>query len=80
MNLILKITVKHSQKIIKAISLKKTLSMKAFTFDLTNNGFIKYQQTFANNRMQYFIVRVDKILCLNYLGNKPVSWLGNFKM
>ena len=25
--------------------------------------------------MQYFTVRVDKILCLNYLGNKPVGWV-----
>ena len=54
---------------------EKDIGMKAFTFDISNNGFIRYRRTAANDRMEYFSVRVDKVLYLNYLGNETAGWL-----
>ena len=49
--------------------------MKAFTFDITNNGFIRYKQAAANNIMEYFSVRLDKVLSLNYLCREIEGWI-----
>ena len=44
---------------------EKDIGMKAFTFDISNNGFIKYRRAAANNRIEYFSIRLDKVLYLN---------------
>lgn len=54
---------------------EKDLGMKAYTFDISNNGFIRYRRTATNNKMEYFSVRLDKVLQINYLGNESAGWI-----
>jgi hypothetical protein len=54
---------------------EKELGMKAFNFDISNNGFIRYRRTAANNRMEYFSVRLEKVKQIDFLGNENAGWI-----
>lgn len=54
---------------------EKDLGMKANSFDIANNGFIRYKRTFKTNKIEYFSVCVNKVLKISYLGNETAGWL-----
>lgn len=54
---------------------EKDLGMKSYTFDISKNGFIRYRRTATNNKMEYFSVRLDKVLQVSYLGNEHAGWI-----
>lgn len=49
--------------------------MKANTFDISNNGFIRYRRTATNNKEEYFSLRLDKVKQIDYLGNENAGWI-----
>lgn len=54
---------------------EKYLGYKSYKLEITDQGFIRYRRVLANNKTEYFSVRIDKFLALNYQGTEKSGWL-----
>ncbi|MFD2730659.1 hypothetical protein [Pedobacter alpinus] len=54
---------------------EKEFGVKKASFELSNNGFIRYRRTGNDNKVEYFSVKMDKILNVDYLGTEKMGWL-----
>ena len=49
---------------------EKYLEYKSYKLEITDQGFIRYRRVLANNKTEYFSVKADKFLTLNYQGTE----------
>jgi hypothetical protein len=54
---------------------EKYLGYKSYKLEITDQGFVRYIRILANNKREYFSVRIDKFLELDYQGTEKSGWL-----
>ncbi len=54
---------------------EKYLGYKSSKLEITDDGFIRYKKVLANNKSEYYSVRLEKLLEINYLGTEKTGWL-----
>ncbi len=54
---------------------EKDLGVKDFSFEITENGFIRYRRIFPNKKVEFFSLKIDKLRDIDYLGDEQNGWL-----
>lgn len=54
---------------------EQDFGFKKTSFDISENGFLRYKKTASNNLVEYYSVKLDKIEALKYLGSEKTGWL-----
>jgi len=54
---------------------EKYLGYKSYNLEITDEGFIRYRRVFANNKSEYYSVKIDKFLGIKYHGTEKNGWL-----
>lgn len=54
---------------------EKYLGYKSYKFEITDEGFIRYRRVLANNKSEYYSVKIDKFLEVKYHGTEKSGWL-----
>lgn len=48
---------------------------KTASFEISDNGFIRYKKTIAGNKTEYYSVKLDQFKDAYYLGDEKEGWL-----
>ncbi len=54
---------------------EKDFGVKKTSFEISDNGFVRYKRTTTENKTEYYSVKLDKIQEVIYLGNEKTGWL-----
>lgn len=59
----------------KAHHAEQDLGVKTASFEISENGFIRYKKTFSNNKTEYYSAKLTQFEGMSYLGNEDAGWL-----
>ncbi len=51
------------------------LMCKKSNLNITDNGFLRYNKVFKNNKTEYTSVQIKKIVSIDYFGKENAGWL-----
>lgn len=54
---------------------EKLMGCKSYTFNITEDGFVRYKRILKNNKTEYYSVKINKVQHVNYLGNNKGGWI-----
>lgn len=54
---------------------EKYLGCKSYKLEITDEGFIRYRRTLANNKSEYYSVKINRFLEVKYHGTEKNGWL-----
>jgi hypothetical protein len=59
----------------KLHSADQDLGVKNASFEISENGFIRYKRTTSDNKSEYYSVKLDQFKDAFYLGDEKAGWL-----
>jgi len=59
----------------KTYNAEKDFGAKTTSFEISDNGFIRYRRTAPDNKSEYYSVKLDKFKDASYLGDEKAGWL-----
>lgn len=54
---------------------EKYLGCKNYKLEITDEGFIRYRRVLANNKSEYYSVRIERLHEIKYQGTEKSGWL-----
>lgn len=59
----------------KLYNAERDLGLKSTSFEISDNGFIRYKKTTIDNKSEFFSVKANELQDITYLGNENAGWL-----
>lgn len=54
---------------------EQDLGVKSTSFEISDNGFIRYRKVDPDNKSEYYSVKLDQLKDVSYLGDEKAGWL-----
>ena len=59
----------------KLYNAERDLGLKSTSFEISDNGFIRYKKTANDNKSEFYSVKANELQDISYLGNENAGWL-----